>query len=43
MTTSAWIMLAVTWSVIALFTVSLFVRVLRKPPLDDTGTDASRR
>jgi len=34
MTTSAWIMLAVTWSVIVYFTVTFFLAVLRKPPRD---------
>jgi hypothetical protein len=33
MTTGAWIMLAVTWSVIVFFTVTFFVAVVRKPPL----------
>ena len=42
MTPSAWIMLAVTWSVIALFTVGFFVAVLKKPPIDGGGRDGDR-
>lgn len=34
MTVAAWIMLAVTWSVIAVFTVRFFVAVVRTPPRD---------
>jgi hypothetical protein len=34
MTTSAWIMLTVTWSVIVFFTVTLFLAVVRTPPRD---------
>jgi hypothetical protein len=32
MTVSAWIMLAITWSVISFFTVGFFVAVVRTPP-----------
>ena len=32
MTTGAWIMLTVTWTVIILFTVGFFVAVVRTPP-----------
>lgn len=28
-------MLAITWTVIAFFTITLFVAVLRSPPADD--------
>ena len=31
MTTAAWAMLAVTWSVIVFFTVRFFAKVLRNP------------
>jgi hypothetical protein len=32
MTTTAWVMLAVTWGVIAFFAVRFFLKVLRTPP-----------
>ena len=35
MTASAWTMLAVTWAVIAFFTVKFFLAVLRAPSRDD--------
>lgn len=35
MTASAWTMLAVTWGVIAFFTLKFFVAVLRTPPEDE--------
>lgn len=35
MTTPAWIMLVVTWSVVAFFTVRFFLAVLRTPPRDE--------
>jgi len=35
MTGSAWIMLAVTWSVVAFFTARFFLRVLRTPTRED--------
>lgn len=35
MTTGAWIMLAVTWTVITFFTVRFFLAVLRTPPRDE--------
>jgi hypothetical protein len=35
MTASAWTMLAVTWAVIAFFTLKFFLAVLRTPPKDD--------
>jgi hypothetical protein len=35
MTTSAWIMLVATWSVVAFFTVKFFLGVLRTPPRKD--------
>ena len=31
MTTSAWIMLGITWAVITFFTVCFFVIILRRP------------
>lgn len=34
MTTSAWMMLAVTWAVIGFFTLKFFLAVLRTPPRD---------
>lgn len=34
MTTAAWIMLGVTWSVIVFFTATFFIAVVRKPPRD---------
>jgi hypothetical protein len=42
MTTSAWLMLAVTWSVIAFFTVRFFLAVLKTPmrPGPDGEDDA---
>ena len=35
MTASAWMMLAVTWTVIGYFTLKFFFAVLRTPPGDD--------
>jgi len=35
MTTGAWVMLGVTWSVIAFFTLTFFVAVLRSPSRED--------
>ena len=35
MTTAAWVMLAITWSVVASLTGSLFLAVLRAPPKDE--------
>jgi hypothetical protein len=32
MTSSAWLMLGITWAVIAFFTVRFFIKVLRTPP-----------
>lgn len=37
MTTSAWIMLAVTWSVITFFAARFLLAVLRKSPPDRRG------
>jgi hypothetical protein len=36
MTTAAWLMLAVTWAVIAFFTLRFFLAVLRAPPRSET-------
>ncbi len=35
MTTSAWIMLGITWSVIIFFTTKFFFKVLRTPIRED--------
>jgi hypothetical protein len=35
MTTAAWLMLTITWSVIAFFTLKFFLAVLRTPPERD--------
>jgi hypothetical protein len=32
MTTSAWIMLGVTWTVVTFFTARFFLKALRSPP-----------
>jgi hypothetical protein len=39
MTSSAWIMLAVTWSVIVFFTAKFFLKILRSPSIarDEEG------
>ena len=37
MTTSAWIMLVATWSVVTFFTVRFFVAVMRSPGGGDEG------
>lgn len=43
MTTAAWVMLAITWSVIAFFTGRFFVKVLMTPPRpDDTFEEQDR-
>jgi hypothetical protein len=34
-TTSAWILMLVTWSIVAGFSVFLITRVLRTPPRDE--------
>lgn len=34
MTTAAWVMLVITWAVIATFTVRFFLAVVRTPPRD---------
>ncbi len=36
MTSSAWWMLGITWTVIILFTASSFLKVVRTPPKNDT-------
>jgi hypothetical protein len=40
MTRAAWIMLAITWSVIAFFTGRFFLKVLRTPPFPHRTDDA---
>lgn len=35
MTTAAWIMLGITWSVIVAFTLRFFLMAVRKPARDD--------
>lgn len=45
MTTAAWTMLAITWSVIAFFTVRFFLKVVRTPtdsPREATPHDPPR-
>jgi len=34
MTTAAWIMMVLTWSIITYFSTSLLIRVLRSPPTE---------
>ncbi len=38
MTTSAWIMLSVTWTVVAGVAIALILKVLRTPPREDDET-----
>lgn len=39
MTTSAWIMLGVTWSVIVFFTAKFLLKVLRSPAMGQEKSD----
>jgi len=35
MTTNAWIMLGVTWTVVVFFTARFFMKILKTPPRDE--------
>ena len=43
MTTNAWIMLAITWSVISFFTGRFFMKVLMTPPRPDDSFEQEDR